>query len=148
MQMGKLSEGLKDINMSLELRPAYFKALLCRARIMLGMELYEPAADNFRLALEHGRTVMTPSDVKAVEAELRNVELLAEKERSKEQDYYAVLGELLSSCHSRPFAHTLLSTTSRPQHELHYDGDQEGIPDVVVETSPRQGTTTLLSTHY
>ena len=143
MQMGRLSEGLKDINMSLELRPAYFKALLCRARIMLGMDLYETAADNFRSALEHGRTTMTPSDVKAVEAELRDVELLAEKERSKEQDYYAVLGEFLFSYHSQPFAHTSPSTTFRPQHELYCDGDQEGIPRVVVETSPRQGTVVL-----
>ena len=91
--MRKFKEGLKDIDESLKLRPDYFKAHLCRARIMVGLELYETAAEEFRAGLQHGKSAMKSSDVNAVKAELQKAEDCAMKERNKEQDHYWVLGE-------------------------------------------------------
>ena len=49
--------------------------------------------EDFRAALEYGKTVMSESDVRRVESELEDAERMAIKERQKEQDYYTVLGE-------------------------------------------------------
>ena len=91
-QAHRFSDGLKDIDESLKARPTYFKALLCRARIMVGLKLFETAAEDFRAVLEHGRGSMSAAGVRDVEGELRDAERLAEEERGKEQDFYAVLG--------------------------------------------------------
>ncbi|RPD53197.1 DnaJ-domain-containing protein [Lentinus tigrinus ALCF2SS1-6] len=91
-KLGSFAEGLKDINESLKLRGTYFKAFLCRARLLVGLELYETAAEDFRAALERGRTVMSEAEVRKVEAELDHAERFAVKERQKEQDHYVVLG--------------------------------------------------------
>ena len=49
--------------------------------------------EDFRAALEYGKTVMSESDVRRVESELEDAERMAIKERQKEQDYYTDLGE-------------------------------------------------------
>ncbi|KAI0694981.1 hypothetical protein C8T65DRAFT_744195 [Cerioporus squamosus] len=91
-KLGSFAEGLKDVNASLKLHGTYFKAFLCRARLMVGLELYETAAEDLRAALEHGKSAMSASDLQKVQAELEDAERLAVKERGKEQDHYAVLG--------------------------------------------------------
>ena len=88
------TEGLKDVDESLKLHPNYVKALLCRARILAGLELYESATDEYRSALEQHRAAMSPVDVTKVETELQDIEELLRKERNKEPDHYAALGNV------------------------------------------------------
>ncbi|KAI0744004.1 hypothetical protein C8Q80DRAFT_1220772 [Daedaleopsis nitida] len=96
-KLRKFTEGLKDIDESLKLHPKYFKAHLCRARIMIGLEMYETAAEEFRSALELGQGTIKPTDVCGIELELEYAETCAMRERSREQDHYSVLG-LSRSC--------------------------------------------------
>ncbi|KAH9929591.1 DnaJ-domain-containing protein [Epithele typhae] len=84
------SSGLKDVNESLELRPAYFKALLCRARIHVGLELYESAIQDFEVSLDLGKTAMSPADKITVKTEL--LAAAQAKEREVVQDHYTTLG--------------------------------------------------------
>ncbi|KAI0779530.1 hypothetical protein C8Q74DRAFT_1316108 [Fomes fomentarius] len=86
------AEGLKDVDESLKLRPDYHRADLCRARIMIGLELYDTAAEAYRAALEHGKGTMGTIERRGIEKELEDVERRALKERDKEQDHYSVLG--------------------------------------------------------
>lgn len=60
---------------------------------MIGLELYDTAAEAFRAALEHGKGTMGTIERHGVEKELEDVERRALKERSKEQDHYSVLGK-------------------------------------------------------
>ncbi|KAH9942881.1 DnaJ-domain-containing protein [Amylocystis lapponica] len=92
LKLKQLSEGLKDIDSALNLKPQYFKALRTRARIYVGLELYESAVDDFTAALQHGTAEMSASDVDALKAELSRTEQAAVLERNKEKDYYKILG--------------------------------------------------------
>lgn len=92
-QLGLFSEGLKDVNQSLELNPRYFKALRARGRIYIGLELYTSAIRDFRAALECDVLKVDPIDVRTLRVELKDTELMAEKEANKVRDYYEILGE-------------------------------------------------------
>ena len=90
-QLELFTEGLKDINQSLELNPTYFKALRARGRIYVGLRLYESAIENFEAALQN--TVILSVDANEVEelrVELENTEIRAAREV---KDYYEILGE-------------------------------------------------------
>ncbi|KAI1795548.1 DnaJ-domain-containing protein [Ganoderma leucocontextum] len=93
----KFADGLKDVNESLQLCPADYKAFLCRARIMVGLELFETAAEDFRATLEHGEASLNSADKRGIEAELEEAERRAKVEGSKQQDHYVILG-LTRSC--------------------------------------------------
>lgn len=92
-QVHKFAEGMKDINEFLQLRPTYFEAFLCRARIMVGLELFETAAEDFRAALEHGKVLLNGAEKRGIEAELEDAEQRARLQKDKEEDHYATLGE-------------------------------------------------------
>lgn len=92
-QMGKFAEGLKDINESLQLLPTDHRSFLCRARIMVGLELFEAAAEDFMTALEYGEAMFSAKNKRKIEAELEDAEWRAKPETSIQQDHYATLGE-------------------------------------------------------
>jgi DnaJ family protein C protein 7 len=91
-QLTQFPESLKEINQSLKLNPNYFKALLARARIYVGLQLHESAMEDFQAALEHGTSKMNPKDLLGVQAELEVVKQTALQERKKKKDYYKILG--------------------------------------------------------
>ncbi|KAM5533196.1 hypothetical protein V8D89_013152 [Ganoderma adspersum] len=92
LKVHEFAEGLKDVNQSLQLRPDYYKAFLCRARIMVGLELFETAAEDFRATLEHGKVLMNGKAKRGIKAELEDAEWRAKVGGSKAQDHYATLG--------------------------------------------------------
>lgn len=91
IQLGQFSEGLSDINGTLGLDPSYFKAFLVRGRIYVGLELYESAAQDFKVALEHSVS-LEPADVRALKDELDKAEEMVARERNQVKDYYKILG--------------------------------------------------------
>ncbi|EJF55828.1 DnaJ-domain-containing protein [Dichomitus squalens LYAD-421 SS1] len=114
-KLGKSSEGLKDVQESLKLHPTYSKAFLCRARIMIGLELFETAAVDFRASLEHGEATLSAEERCDIEAELEDAVRQAEEKESTQQDHYAVLG-LTSSCTASEIkkAYRMLSLKHHP----------------------------------
>ncbi|KAI0964681.1 hypothetical protein AcW1_001447 [Taiwanofungus camphoratus] len=90
-KLGQFSEGLSDINGTLGLDPSYFKAFLVRGRIYVGLELYESAAQDFKVALEHSVS-LEPADVRALKDELDKAEEMVARERNQVKDYYKILG--------------------------------------------------------
>ena len=60
---------------------------------MVGLELFETAAEDFRATLEHGEASLNRGDKHRIKAELEDAEWRAKEEGSKEQDHYATLGE-------------------------------------------------------
>ena len=84
---------MKDINESLQLRPTYFEGFLCRARVMVCLEMFETAAEDFRAALEHGKVLLNGAEKREIEAELEDAEQQARLQKDKEEDHYATLGE-------------------------------------------------------
>ncbi|KAH9942882.1 DnaJ-domain-containing protein [Amylocystis lapponica] len=92
LKLDQFAEGLKDINISLKLNPEYFKAFRTRARIYVGLELYESAIADFTAALQHGIAEMRAIDVEALRAELSRTEETLVQERNIQKDYYEILG--------------------------------------------------------
>ena len=60
---------------------------------MVGLELFETAAEDFRATLEHGKALLNGSDRRGIEAELEDAERRAKLQQSTVQDHYAILGE-------------------------------------------------------
>ncbi len=60
---------------------------------MVGLELFETVAEDFRATLEHGKASLNGADKRGIAAELESAERRANLQKSKPQDHYATLGE-------------------------------------------------------
>ena len=63
-----------------------------RARIYVGLELYESAVEDYNAALECGKSTLNASDIRATRDELLDAEEMAAQERANKKDFYTVLG--------------------------------------------------------
>lgn len=95
LKVGRFDEALRDIDASLELCQASYKALRTRARIYMHSLKYEAAISDFRDAIEQARTNGSSIDVETLNAELN--EALALLEKSRRKKYYEILGMLRRS---------------------------------------------------
>lgn len=59
---------------------------------MIGLEMFETAAENFRASLEHGEATFSAKERYDIKAQLEDAEKRAREEASRQQDHYAVLG--------------------------------------------------------
>ncbi|PCH36519.1 protein prenylyltransferase [Wolfiporia cocos MD-104 SS10] len=90
VKLERHEDALADIEESLRLYPASFKAYRTRARINLHLEKYDPAVADFKSAIEQAEMEGSDADVRALRAELKKAE--AALKRSKSKDYYKILG--------------------------------------------------------
>lgn len=120
--MERYAEALQDIDTSLKYKPNYFKALRTRARIYVGLELFDPAVEDFSAAVEYGSAHMSEEDLSNLKEEMESTEKQAIQHRQKEKDYYKILGAwpllfilniLLIPTHYRALMFTGLTRTCR-----------------------------------
>ncbi|EMD33210.1 hypothetical protein CERSUDRAFT_160798 [Gelatoporia subvermispora B] len=97
LKLGRFEEGLKDADVALTLSPLYFKALRTRARLYVGLELYEKAVEDFQAAMQQTSIKLTASDLDELVTELASAEQKAKEAQEKLKDYYNILG-LSRSC--------------------------------------------------
>lgn len=90
-QLKLYQEALQNINTTLEINPNYFKALRARARIYVGLELFERAVEEFADAIRHCPPNIDPAYLMEVRQEMTEVEKTSRKQET-ERDHYRILG--------------------------------------------------------
>lgn len=71
------------------------KIFITRARIYVGLELFDSAIQEFKAALQADASKLAAGDRRTVQGELDDVEQLAAKDRLKVKNYYEILGAYL-----------------------------------------------------
>ncbi|KAH9840767.1 uncharacterized protein C8Q71DRAFT_889623, partial [Rhodofomes roseus] len=92
LKVGQHPDALKDVNAAGKLDPDNVKIVVTRARIYVGLELFDTAIQDFKDALQADASKLGAGDRQTVQSELEDVEQRAVRERLKVRDYYEILG--------------------------------------------------------
>ncbi|KZT63563.1 DnaJ-domain-containing protein, partial [Daedalea quercina L-15889] len=92
LKLGQHPDALKDANAAEKRDPDNVKIVVTRARIYVGLELFDSAIQEFKAALQADASKLSAVDRRTVQGELDNVEERAMRERTKVKDYYEILG--------------------------------------------------------
>lgn len=103
------------MNAAGKLDPENVKIVITRARIYVGLELFDTAIQEFKSALAEA-SKLAAGDRQIVQGELDDVEQRAAKERLKVKDYYEILGAYL--CDTRLEAALHRSTSDMDLAEI------------------------------
>ncbi|KAI0727694.1 hypothetical protein C8Q72DRAFT_921987 [Fomitopsis betulina] len=91
LKLGQHPDALKDVNAAGRLDPDNVKICITRARIYVGLELFDSAIQEFKAALEADTSKLAAGDRRIVQGELEEIEQRSAKERLKVKDYYEIL---------------------------------------------------------